>query len=154
MYLIHYTHRLPKPYTLHNIMANLTKRLLIYFFVSRILALPSLDHTSFDDARKLRALGSMRDPSIGDLVIRGVHGGRKKRYVIERQDNRKCCRGKICLSVMGEILDKDCKCRKCPTGVPALDGKICQDNCPDGKKEKHFRLSCSIAYNWTRPGKE
>jgi hypothetical protein len=43
------------------------------------------------------------------------------------------CRERICLSVVGEIMDKNWKCKKCPTGVPAIDGKTCQDDCPSGE---------------------
>jgi hypothetical protein len=95
-------------------------------------AIPSIEHDALDD-RGILPLGGVLDPSAQHLEIRGVVGGRKTRYILEREEKKKCCRKKLCLSVMGEILDKDCKCKKCPTGVPALDGRSCQDACPAGR---------------------
>lgn len=54
----------------------------------------------------------------------------------KRADNQ-CCKDKFCLSLLGEILDKNCKCKKCTTGVPTLDGKDCQKECPSGEFLPH-----------------
>ncbi|KAF2824662.1 hypothetical protein CC86DRAFT_395146 [Ophiobolus disseminans] len=44
------------------------------------------------------------------------------------------------MPTLGEII-KDCKCQKCPTGVPAVGGSSCQDNCPSGQ-EKNDKGGC------------
>jgi hypothetical protein len=97
------------------------------------LSMPSFDHGSFDDGSLLRLGGSLT-PSTGPIEIRGVYGGQKKRYILEREEaacSRECREKPICLPTLGEIV-KDCKCQKCGTGIPALDGNSCQDDCPDG----------------------
>ncbi|KAH8711914.1 hypothetical protein GQ44DRAFT_626345 [Phaeosphaeriaceae sp. PMI808] len=85
----------------------------------------------------------MLDSRSGPFEIRGVYGGRKKRYIVEREETacfRTCKEKPICLPTLGEII-KDCKCQKCPTGVPALDGGSCEENCPNGH-EKNGRGGC------------
>jgi hypothetical protein len=103
--------------------------------IGTALSIPSFDHGSFDDGSFL-ALGSFLHPRSEPFEIRGVYGGRKKRYIVERQEPSACpkeCKQKpLCMPTLGEIV-KDCACQKCPTGIPALDGKSCQDNCPQGK---------------------
>lgn len=95
-------------------------------------SMPSFDHGVFDDGALL-PLGGILAPRSEPIEIRGVYGGRKKRYIVEREETSKCCREKvICFPSIGQIL-KDCKCQKCPTGFPALGGTSCQDNCPEGK---------------------
>jgi hypothetical protein len=101
----------------------------LLFFIAPALAVPSIENLSFDS----NALSLLHARS-GPLEVRGVYGGRKKRYLIERQDStRSCCREKLCLTVIGQILDHNCKCEKCVTGFPALDGRSCQEKCPDGE---------------------
>jgi hypothetical protein len=99
------------------------------------LSIPSFDHGSFDDGSFL-ALGSFLHPRSETFEIRGVYDGRKKRYIVERQEASACskeCKQKpLCMPTLGEIV-KDCACQKCPTGIPALDGKSCEENCPQGK---------------------
>jgi hypothetical protein len=99
-----------------------------------ISAMPSFDHGSFNDG-SLLTFGSILHPRSEPFEIRGVYGGRKKRYIVEREAPSSCskeCKEKvICLPTLGNII-KDCKCQKCPTGVPALDGKSCQENCAKG----------------------
>ncbi|KAF2749770.1 hypothetical protein M011DRAFT_456536 [Sporormia fimetaria CBS 119925] len=107
-----------------------------HFFTScglLVSAILSFDHIRFDDLSSAGAMGTLRNPTVGNLVIRGVSGGRRKRYIIKREEDRLCCRDKLCPSVLGQILDRDCSCKKCPTGVPALDGRTCQENCPQGQ---------------------
>lgn len=103
-------------------------------FMGSTISMPSFDHGSFDSGSIL-PLGGMLNTRPQPLEIRGVYGGRKKRYIVERDEPNACsseCRNKpLCLPTLGQII-KDCKCQQCPTGVPALDGKSCQDNCPDG----------------------
>jgi hypothetical protein len=95
-----------------------------------VLANPSADSLSPLDSHALSLLHARSSP----LEIRGVYNGRKRRYIVERQDDsRKCCKEKLCLTLMGQILDENCKCEKCVTGFPALDGKSCQEDCPDSK---------------------
>lgn len=96
-----------------------------------IFAIPPVDRGGLI-GRDILPMGGILSPRGGILEVRSVYGGRKKRYIIEQRAKKQCCREKICLSIMGEILDKDCKCKKCPTGVPALDGKSCQNDCPQG----------------------
>lgn len=88
---------------------------------------------SFDVAPFLSS-GGIFMPNTFPMEIRGVHGGRKKRYIIEREEpscSKECKEKPICLPTLGEII-KDCKCQKCGTGVPALDGSSCEENCPEG----------------------
>lgn len=90
--------------------------------------MPSFDHGS------LIPLGGVLQPRSFPLEIRGVYGGRKKRYIVEREEaacSKECKEKPVCLPTLGEII-KDCKCQKCPTGVPALDGKTCEENCSQG----------------------
>jgi hypothetical protein len=104
----------------------------ISLLASPTFSMPSFDHGSFEGAALL-ALGSVLKPRAEPFEIRGVYGGRKKRYIVERDEPRSCCKETlICWPSVGMIL-KDCKCQKCPTGFPALGGNSCQDNCPDGK---------------------
>ncbi|KAF2824666.1 hypothetical protein CC86DRAFT_296063 [Ophiobolus disseminans] len=102
--------------------------------------MPSFDHGSFDGA-SLLPLGGILNARSEPLEIRGVYGGRKKRYIVERQESSACCKEKaVCLPSLGQIL-KDCKCQKCPTGFPALGGTSCQDSCPEGQ-EKNDKGGC------------
>jgi len=95
------------------------------------VSMPSFDQGSFDSGSILPLGGILNARSDGPFEVRGVYGGRKKRYIVERKEA--CCKNKpICLSVVGEFI-KDCKCTKCPAGkVPAPGGASCQDNCPQG----------------------
>jgi len=74
------------------------------------------------------------------LEIRGVYGGRKRRYIIEKAKPGSCphkCKEKpICLPTFGEII-KDCRCQKCLTGVPDPRGNFCQETCPEGMVMSH-----------------
>jgi hypothetical protein len=107
-----------------------------YLCIGVALSMPSFDHGSLHDG-SLLTFGEVLTPRAGPFEIRGVQGGRKKRYIIERQEpntcSKKCTQKPICLPTLGQII-KDCKCEKCPTGIPALDGMSCQDNCPEGKE--------------------
>ncbi|KAH7346963.1 hypothetical protein BKA66DRAFT_614464 [Pyrenochaeta sp. MPI-SDFR-AT-0127] len=99
--------------------------------------MPSFDHSS------LLPLGSVLNTRSLPFEIRGVYGGRKKRYIVERDEaacSRECKEKPICFPTLGEII-KDCKCQKCPTGVPALDGNTCEENCPQGQ-EKNEKGGC------------
>ena len=93
------------------------------------LSMPSFDTGSFEDGSSLN-LGGILTPRSGPFEIRGVYGGRRKRYIVERQE--KCCKVKVfCKHTLGQFIN-DCKCEKCPNGFPALDGKSCNENCPEG----------------------
>jgi hypothetical protein len=96
--------------------------------IHTISSMPSFDNDSFKDG-SLLTFGSVLHSRAEPYEIRGVHGGRKKRYIVEREEPSSCSKEVICLPTLGNII-KDCKCQKCPIGVPALDGKSCQDNCP------------------------
>jgi hypothetical protein len=92
------------------------------------LAIPSFDHAS------LSPFGNVLSPRTFPMEIRGVYGGRKKRYIVEREEpacSKECRNKPLCFPTLGEIL-KDCKCQKCGTKVPTLDGSNCEDNCPQG----------------------
>ncbi|KAH7109472.1 hypothetical protein B0J11DRAFT_499781 [Dendryphion nanum] len=134
-----------------------------YFLISQIFCGPSVSAPEFNGLN-LIPYGGIKAPSTGHLEIRGVLGGRKKRYIFKREEpGRACCREKFCLSLLGEILDKDCKCQKCPIPkVPELSGKDCQDECPipgtvktpDGKgcckpgeKQNPAGISCELDYD-------
>ncbi|ORY14931.1 hypothetical protein BCR34DRAFT_598835 [Clohesyomyces aquaticus] len=102
-------------------------------FISELSFCYSTSEYGAFDGNSIFSLGGVLNPRTDNYEIRGVHGGKKKRYVIaKRAKGRKCCGSKIYLSVMRETLDKNCKRKKCPTGVPSLDGESCQDKCPDG----------------------
>jgi hypothetical protein len=107
---------------------------LLWLLAQTAFSMPSFDHGSFDDG-SLLAFGSVLHPRSEPYEIRGVYGGRKKRFIVEREEPSSCskeCKEKIiCMPTIGMIL-KDCKCQKCPTGVPTIDGKSCQDDCPQG----------------------
>lgn len=98
------------------------------------VAMPSMVQFS-NDTGSVSSVHDMLDARSDPLEIRGVYGGRHKRYILERADagscSRECKEKPICLPTFGEII-KDCKCQKCPTGVPALGGDSCQDTCPEG----------------------
>ena len=93
--------------------------------------MPPFNHGSFDSGSIL-PLGGVLNVRSEPLEIRGVYGGRRKLYIVERDEDSACCKEKvICLPTLGQII-KDCKCQKCDKGVPALGGSSCQDNCPEG----------------------
>lgn len=108
------------------------KTLLIFCLLARPShSMPSFDHGSFDSASVL-ALGSVLNPRSEPFEIRGVYGGRKKRFIVQRDEPSSCCKGKVtCIPSIGQIL-KDCKCSKCPPGLFPAFGTDCQDKCPDG----------------------
>jgi hypothetical protein len=82
----------------------------LFYLIGSSAAAPSV---SEELEGSVLPFGAIDNPGSEHLVIRGVVGGRKKRYVIERQEKKKCCREKMCLSLKAEIMDKDCKCKKC-----------------------------------------
>ena len=87
--------------------------LAVFLSVRPLLAVPSIVNEDLNG--QLLPFGASVINSDSDhLAVRGVVGGRKKRYVIERDEERRCCRQKQCLSLKAEFLDKDCKCNKCP----------------------------------------
>ena len=92
----------------------------LLIFINPKSAIPSSSYSDIDNDALL-ALGGTVFLRAEPLEICGVYNGRKKRYIVDRDERRKCCRDKICLSVMGEILDKDPK-GKCP-GDTVLDPK-------------------------------
>jgi hypothetical protein len=105
-------------------------------FVGTTVSRPSIDYGSFDDG-SLLPLGSMLHARSEPIEIRGVYGGRKKRYIIERDETAKACRRK-CSSDADKLKktmcllpkmwsSKKCKCIKC-----ALGRKTCDDECPKG----------------------
>jgi hypothetical protein len=102
---------------------------MVCLLVGTTLSMPSFDSGSFDDGSLLN-LNGILTPRSEPFEIRGVYGGRKKRYIVERK--AACCRQKpLCLPTLGQFI-KECKCEKCPTGIPALDGLSCTENCPEG----------------------
>ncbi|KAH5220169.1 hypothetical protein HBI25_187400 [Parastagonospora nodorum] len=111
-------------------------------------AMPSFDHGS------LSPLGSVLNPRSFPIEIRGVYGGRKKRYIVERDApacSKECKEKPICIPTLGEII-KDCKCQKCPTGVPTLDGNNCEENCPKGQEKNGKGGCCPIGQVPTAKG--
>ncbi|KAI8935008.1 hypothetical protein NX059_008674 [Plenodomus lindquistii] len=116
--------------------------------------MPSIDHIPIDRLSMWNPHKELR-ASFAPLEIRGVYGGRKRRYVIERAEGGSCpreCKKKIvCLPTLGEVLN-DCKCRKCPTGFPALDGKSCAEKCPDGQETNDRGGCCPIGQKPTAKG--
>jgi hypothetical protein len=102
--------------------------LCVIFLAGTSFAVPSFDHTS------LSSFGSVLSPKTFPMEIRGVYGGRKRRYIVERDEpacSKECRNKPPCFPTLGEIV-KDCQCQKCGTKVPTLDGKNCEDNCPQG----------------------
>lgn len=85
------------------------------FLVPHIFCSPSITARDFNGLN-LFPYGTVKIPSTGHLEIRGIIQGRKKKYIFKREEpGRACCREKLCLSLLGEILDRDCKCQKCST---------------------------------------
>tara|TARA_R110002003_G_scaffold9_5_gene392 strand:- start:25449 stop:25853 length:405 start_codon:yes stop_codon:yes gene_type:complete len=108
----------------------------LYLLTRTTFSMPSFDHGSFDEGSLLR-LGGILYPRSEPFEIRGVYGGRKKRYIVERDEPSACskeCKEKpICMPTLGEII-KDCKCQKCPlNSIPGIGGSSCEENCPEGK---------------------
>jgi hypothetical protein len=63
------------------------KTLVIFCLLARpTQSMPSFDHGSFDSASVL-ALGNVLNPRSEPFEIRGVYGGRKKRYVSCNETN-------------------------------------------------------------------
>ncbi|KAF2175663.1 hypothetical protein K469DRAFT_701579 [Zopfia rhizophila CBS 207.26] len=97
----------------------------------------------------LRGLNALNAPS---LEIRGVVGGRKKRFVVVRAEEKDaCCPDSKCSRAKNEITTKgDCKCKTCPAGTkPNTRGDKCEksepneeDNCPKGKKRQANGQAC------------
>lgn len=106
----------------------------LYLLIGIALSIPSFDHGSFDDGSLLPIRGAFM-PRAAPFEIRGVQGGRKKRYIVEREEpsacSKECSQRPVCLPTLGEVI-KDCKCKRCVSGIPAPDGKSCQENCPEG----------------------
>ncbi|KAF1999307.1 hypothetical protein P154DRAFT_577029 [Amniculicola lignicola CBS 123094] len=108
--------------------------LLPAFFLSFVVpsfAIPSISNGGFDGS-SLLPYGGILNPSSGRLEIRGVVGGRKKRYIIEREGAKSCCKDKLCKSLLGEILEKNCKCKACPLGQVPFSASQCKNECPSG----------------------
>jgi hypothetical protein len=96
------------------------------------LAMPSSNDNGLD-LRAILPMNGMLNPRSEPLEIRGVYGGKKKRYIIETRAPRQCCEKKKCKPTIGEFLNDDCKCAKCPAGkFPSKDGRSCLDRCPEG----------------------
>lgn len=91
------------------------------------------------DLDAILPLHGMLSPRSEPLEVRGVYGGRKKRYIVERAAPTCCTNNMKCNATTGEHLDNDCKCTKCKTGnFPTTDGRSCTDKCPHGGKSVHF----------------
>jgi hypothetical protein len=107
-------------------------------FVGTTVSRPSVDYGSFD-GDSLLPLGGMLHARSEPIEIRGVYGGRKKRYIIERGTTPNACKkkcnaaeallkSKLCFP--GTYFDKSdskCKCVKCKAGRPT-----CEDDCEQG----------------------
>lgn len=103
------------------------------------LAIPSSNDGL--DLNGLLPLNGMLSPRSEPLEIRGVYGGRKKRYIVERAAPTCCSNNKKCNAAIGEYLDNSCKCKKCGPGkFPTADGRLCADRCPDGGKSLHCAM--------------
>lgn len=96
------------------------------------LSIPSLSHNSSDEGGILPHDGVV-NPSTDKNRIEDVYMSRKKRYITERGEGSCCRKEPNCSYVRGEIV-KDCKCKKCSTGVPAFDGISCTPNCLEGER--------------------
>jgi hypothetical protein len=105
-------------------------------FFGTTVSRPSTDYGSFDDVSIL-PLGGMLHARSEPIEIRGVYGGRKKRYIIEREEPSKACKIK-CSGLVDTVQKakcfppkywnkKKCKCEDCPLGR-----KVCNDDCPKG----------------------
>ena len=102
-------------------------------FVGTSVSRPSIDYGSFDDGSIL-PLGGMLHARSEPIEIRGVYGGRKKRYVIERApapNPKACCvngkKEKEKCKAPKTWNSRKCKCLKCAVGK-----KDCDDECPKG----------------------
>jgi hypothetical protein len=109
-------------------------------FVGTTVSRPSIDYGSFDDASIL-PLGGMLHARSEPIEIRGVYGGRKKRYIIERDEPPKACKkkdkcdfveqqfkSKFCIpGTYFDKSDKKCRCVPCKKGRPT-----CADECDQG----------------------
>ncbi|KAF2874713.1 hypothetical protein BDV95DRAFT_615994 [Massariosphaeria phaeospora] len=118
--------------------------LYILSFVTPISTIPAISNADLDGFGLLPYGGVVSRSTGTHLEIRGVVGGRKKRYIIERAESKKCCRDKpFCRNLLGEIMDKNCKCNSCGIGkVPNLAGTDCTDDCPQGSQKTPDGKGC------------
>jgi hypothetical protein len=109
-------------------------------FVGTTVSRPSIDYGSFDHGSLLPLVG-MHQARSEPFETRGVYGGRKKRYIIEREEPAKACKKKdkkcdtpeevaskklLCLPGNGFDI-RQCKCVKCKPGRAT-----CEDDCEQG----------------------
>ncbi|KAF2727766.1 hypothetical protein EJ04DRAFT_557174 [Polyplosphaeria fusca] len=134
----------------------------ILFLFQTSSAAPSISGNL--DSLSLLAIGgnlSLRDLNARDgpdLEIRGVVGGRKKRFVISRQNNGNngnqndmCCTNMAksdCTKnkPQGYLQRSDCSCQVCPKGKKPNPNKTgCEDDkdvCPAGQKKNEATGKC------------
>jgi hypothetical protein len=110
------------------------------------LAMPSSNNDL--NLRSILPLNDLLIPRSEPLEIRGVYGGKKRRYIILPRASSTCCKKPKCKATIGEFLDENCKCAKCKAGTfPSIDGLLCTDKCPQGKSSARSLLEVAYMLN-------